>query len=265
MVASCYPLHPLAAAVLPDLCNRYGQHERTLFSFLTSADPASAASYLNATELPSGGALPSLGLAGVYDYFVASGTMAGVLIDQSRWTEIATRLRDAPNLTGAQMRLAKAVAILNLVSTTGVVRASKQLLTETESHAGDLLPELEAAGIVTYRDFSDEYRIWQGTDVDIPRLLASARTEIQQRSLVGVLSEIDNPKPVVAGTAQRRKRFAEGIHPKVRRRGEIRSSRSIRSPTTTARCCWWSAQASCRISRSPLARPSPSWLRYRKM
>ena len=198
LVASCYPLHPLAAAVLPDLCNRYGQHERTLFSFLTSADPASAASYLNATELPSRGEPPSLGLAGVYDYFVASGTMAGVLIDQSRWTEIATRLRDAPNLTGAQMRLAKAVAILNLVSTTGVVRASKQLLAETESHAGDLLPELEAAGIVTYRDFSDEYRIWQGTDVDIPRLLASARTEMQQRSLVGVLSEIDDPKPVVA-------------------------------------------------------------------
>ena len=198
VVASCYPLHPLAAAVLPDLCNRYGQHERTLFSFLTSADPASAASYLNATEYPPRGELPSLGLAGVYDYFVASGTMAGVPIDQSRWTEIATRLRDAPNLTGAQRRLAKAVAILNLVSTTGVVRSSKQLLAETESHAGELLTELEASGIVTYRDFSDEYRIWQGTDVDIPRLLSRARTEVQQRSLVGVLSEIDDPKPVVA-------------------------------------------------------------------
>ena len=33
VVAGCYPLHPLAAFVLPELCNRYGQHERTLFSF----------------------------------------------------------------------------------------------------------------------------------------------------------------------------------------------------------------------------------------
>ena len=32
-VASCYPLHPLSALVLPELCSRYGQHERTLFSF----------------------------------------------------------------------------------------------------------------------------------------------------------------------------------------------------------------------------------------
>ena len=198
VVASCYPLHPLSAAVLPELCNRYGQHERTLFSFLTSADPASAASFLNATELPGEGDLPSLGLAGIYDYFVASGTMAGVPVDQSRWTEITTRLRDAPNLTDAQRRLAKAIAILNLVSTTGVLRASKRLLAEAESDAGDLLPALEAAGVVTYRDFSDEYRIWQGTDVDIPRLLSSARREMQGRSLVGILSEVDDPKPVVA-------------------------------------------------------------------
>ena len=198
VVTSCYPLHPLVAAILPDLCNRYGQHERTLFSFLTSADPASAASYLNATEFPPDGELPAVGLARVYDYFVASGTMAGVPVDQSRWTEIATRLRDAPNLTGAQRRLAKAIAILNLVSTTGVLRASRRLLAEAEPDADDLLPALEAAGVVTYRDFSDEYRIWQGTDVDISRRLSSARREMQGRSLVGILSEIDDPKPVVA-------------------------------------------------------------------
>ena len=198
VVASCYPLHPLAAVVLPELCNRYGQHERTLFSFLTSADPASAASYLNATELPPESGLPSVGLAGVYDYFVASGTMAGVPVDQGRWTEIATRLRDAPNLTTAQRRLAKSVAVLNLVSTTGVVRASRRLLAEIDPHAPELLPELETAGVVTYRDFSDEYRIWQGTDVDIPLRLSRARREMQQRSLVGILSEIDDPKPVIA-------------------------------------------------------------------
>ena len=67
-----------------------------------------------------------------------------------------------------------------------------------EPQVRDLLPELEAVGVVTYRDFSDEYRIWQGTDVDIPRLLARARRRMRQRSLVGILSEIDDPKPVVA-------------------------------------------------------------------
>ena len=46
-IASCYPLHPLSALVLPELCSRYGQHERTLFSFLAGPDPASASSFLS--------------------------------------------------------------------------------------------------------------------------------------------------------------------------------------------------------------------------
>ena len=75
VVASCYPLHPLAAAVLPELCSRHGQHERTLFSFLTGPDPASAASFLAATKLPGRGPLPSLGLDAIYDYFVAGGAL----------------------------------------------------------------------------------------------------------------------------------------------------------------------------------------------
>lgn len=198
MVASWYPLHPLVAAVLPELCNRYGQHERTLFSFLTSPEPASASSFLERTRVPRDGRLPSLGLATVYDYFVANSTIIGSAGDRSRWMEVATRLRDAPNLTDAQRRLAKAVAILNLVSTTGVLRASRRVLAEAESEADDTLSQLETGGIVTYRDFADEYRVWQGTDIDIHRLLDMARARIQRRALVEVLTEIDDPRPMVA-------------------------------------------------------------------
>ena len=198
LVASWYPLHPLVAAVLPELCNRYGQHERTLFSFLTSAEPASAASFLERTRVPHHGQLPSLGFATVYDYFVANSTIIGSAGDRGRWMEIATRLRDAPNLTDPQKRLAKTIAILNLVSTTGVLRASPRVLTEAEPEAGDILSQLEAEGIVTYRDFADEYRVWQGTGIDIHRLLEVARARTQRRALVDVLAELDDPRPMVA-------------------------------------------------------------------
>ena len=92
-VASCYPLHPLAALVLPELCNRHGQHERTLFSFLAGHHASSASSFLAKTELPTTGPLPTMGLDTVYDYFVGSSALQ---IDKTgasgRWTEIATRL-----------------------------------------------------------------------------------------------------------------------------------------------------------------------------
>ena len=199
VVASCYPLHPLAALVLPELCGRYGQHERTLFSFLTGADPASAASFLNRTELPPRGRLPSLGLEAVYDYFVAGGSGTGGAVGRSgRWVEIATRLRDTHGLTERQQRMAKSVAVLNLVSAAGPVRASAPLLARTGPGATKAITELEAAGVLTHRRFADEYRMWQGSDVDISHLLDLAREQVASRSLVEVLSGIDPLEPQVA-------------------------------------------------------------------
>lgn len=199
VITTCYPLHPLAAIVLPELCNRYGQHERTLFSFLTSADPASAASFLATTKLPGRGSLPSLDLEAIFDYFVDRGALAVLSAGQSsRWTEIATRIRDIHGLSKRQARLVKSIALLNLVATTGTVRASRQILALIDPDVDDNLVDLEKAGVVTYRDFADEYRVWQGTDVDIRRLLDAAHERVQRQPLVEILAGMDQPPPVVA-------------------------------------------------------------------
>ena len=199
VVASCYPLHPLAAMLLPELCNRYGQHERTLFSFLAGPHSATAASFLATTSLPSRGALPSLGLETVYDYFVARDTQAEIASDRlRRWSEIALRLRDIHGLSPRQTRIAKAIALLNLVSLGGTVRASTDVLSLVDPNSTDLLPQLDEAGIATFREFADEYRIWQGTDVDIHRLMELARQKVGRQSLPEILTGLDRPAPVVA-------------------------------------------------------------------
>lgn len=199
VVASYYPLHPLTAMILPELCGRYGQHERTLFSFLASRDPAGAKSFLSTTEIPNNGLLPSIGLDAVYDYFVTRGSPTGISAARSsRWTEIATRLRDTHGLTLPQARMAKAIALLNLVSTSGTIRASSSVLALTDSNSQELLDDLESARIVIYRDFADEYRIWQGTDVDIRHLFDVALQRARQKQLVEILSSVDDPMPVVA-------------------------------------------------------------------
>ena len=199
VIAACYPLHPVTAAVLPELCNRYGQHERTLFSYLAGSDRTSAASFLTSTDLKKGASLPSLGLDSLYDYFVAGGALgAGAGSQATRWTEIATRIRDVHGLTESQVRLAKAIAVLNLVATGGSLRASRSLLDLVAAGAETDVAALESLGIVTYRHFADEYRIWQGTDVDISRLLDSAHAQVQRKSLVEVLKVVDEPQPQVA-------------------------------------------------------------------
>ena len=199
VVAACYPLHPLVSLVLPELCSRYGQYERTLFSFLTGREPTSATSFIATTEMPVRDPLPSLGLEAVYDYFVDRGVLPAMSAGRSsRWTEIATRLRDTYGLSSRQLRVAKAVAVLNLVSTTGTIRASARVLALTDTHVADTLAALDAASVVTYREFVDEYRIWQGTDIDIRSLLDAARRQIRPQALVDVLSALDRPAPLVA-------------------------------------------------------------------
>ena len=199
VVASCYPLHPLATMLLPELCNRYGQHERTLFSFLAGLHSASAASFLATTRLPTHGSLPSLGLGTVYDYFVSCDAQAEIPSDRlRRWSEIALRLRDLHGLSPRQARLAKAIALLNLVSVGGTIRASSEVLSLVDSNSTELLKHLDGAGVATFREFSDEYRIWQGTDVDIRHLLELARQRVDRELLPEILSGLDKPTPVVA-------------------------------------------------------------------
>ena len=59
-------------------------------------------------------------------------------------------------------------------------------------------PRSRQGGVVTYRAFADEYRIWQGADMDLRRLLDAAHERARQRSLTDILSGMEPPPPVVA-------------------------------------------------------------------
>lgn len=200
----CWPLHPLALAVLPELCHRYGQNERTIFSFLASNEPKSVQRYLAATDLPAeDDDLPSVGLEHVYDYFVESaGTMVGVSTDASRWIEIDTRIRDTRGLNDLEVSVLKVVGLLNLVSTGGTLRASQSML--RYALGGDAktlqraIDKLATAGVITYRDFADEFRVWQGSDVDIRAALDTARRRLRDTAPDAIMRRALALPPVVA-------------------------------------------------------------------
>ena len=88
--------------------------------------------------------------------------------------------------------------MLNLVATSGTLRASRKVLGLAEGDVDETLAQLKAAGLVTYRSFADEYRIWQGTDIDIADLLDAAHHRVRRQSLVELLSAVGEPPPVVA-------------------------------------------------------------------
>ncbi|RVW06702.1 hypothetical protein EF834_00475 [Rhodococcus spongiicola] len=209
------PLHPLTLAVLPDLCTRYGQNERTLFSFMAGTEPLAVPAFLDSSEWNPSQPVPLLGLDRVYDYFLDSaGSMIGVSETASRWMEIETRIRDTVGLTSAELRALKSIGVLNLVSSGGSVRASRPMLefalltgqdgSSTLDEVGTVLTSLEDRGLIVYRTFSDEYRVWQGSDYDLRRAIAGAKRQCATKDLATLLNEVTPLEPAVAGRHSQR-------------------------------------------------------------
>lgn len=216
-VVSALPLHPLVLAVLPDLCSRYGQNERTLFSFLTGSEPSAVPAVLAATPWSPNKPMPVVGLDLLYDYFLeSSASMIGVADSASRWVEIETRIRDSAGLSPVQLRAVKAIGVLNLISSGGRIRASRSMvefallgrergaLQSASVSVDKTLSELVDAGLVTYRAFSDEYRIWQGSDYDLRRVIDNARHDCEDADLATLLNDSAVLEPAVAGRHSQR-------------------------------------------------------------
>ncbi|HEX8691412.1 MAG TPA: hypothetical protein VF746_03130 [Longimicrobium sp.] len=209
-IRQLYPLHPLAALALPTLCARYAQNERSLFTFLASPEPHSMTRFL--TEREAGeDKLPWLRLADVYDYFV---DVAGIALyarpQFQRWAEIHSIVRDALGQDPHELQVLKTIGTLNLVGSTGALRAGRALviaaLSETpgdereETAWTEVIDRLIARGSVTYRESVDELRVWEGSHHDVSLLLRQ-RVEAERRPVEELLSEAAPLQPAVAQRA----------------------------------------------------------------
>ena len=205
---ACYPLHPTVVAALPELCMRYGQHERTLFSFLAGPEPFGVRAFID-RPIPTGAQLPSIRLDRLYDYFLgAASTLISVAPTAARWLEIETRIRDTVGLTDAERRVVKTIGVLNLVAAGGALRASRDLVavacadgdagTASVKDVAEVVLNLEARGLITYRDFADEYRIWRGTDFDLRAAVEIALARTKEEPVAALLARTHPLTPVIA-------------------------------------------------------------------
>ncbi len=213
LLAAAYPLHPITALVLPILCTRYAQNDRSLFTFLTSSEPYALRSHLDDFCLDKD-CIPTLKLDRVYDYFIeAAGIGLASRPQLQKWVEIQTLVSDARNSDPESLKLLKTVGILNLVTSTGGLRASRDLVmwamcdqaSDRTSHASisRLIDEfLNQKGILHHRKKIDELRIWEGSDFDVESAITTyiEGSMISGRSheLAKILADVSKLKPVVA-------------------------------------------------------------------
>ena len=205
--ARCYPLHPISLLALPVLCQRFAQNERTLFSYLGSREPHGFKDSMESLTRAGDWVHPG----DIYDYFVQN--QPAVLADpltHRRWAEVVTAVERAENIEGdcqvptsgvSPSALAKAIGVLNLISRSDGLKASENVLAQlypTKKTFRATVQYLLDISVVQYRRFSDEYRVWQGTDFDIDERTNLEREKFGRFELASALSERIESAPVVA-------------------------------------------------------------------
>jgi hypothetical protein len=206
VIEKVYPLHPLSALALPTLCQRYAQNDRSLFTFLTSSEPLSFRNFLEEVTIKDD-RLPTIKLDRVYDYFIeAAGMGLASRPNLQRWVEVQDLISDAKHREEDCLRVLKTIGILNLITVTGSMRATRDLVSlamcdspsETEiNYWQEVIDKLLKQNLITHRRQLDELRIWQGSDFNVDSEL-STYIEHERSPLVKLLSFHRPLKPLVA-------------------------------------------------------------------
>lgn len=190
-----YPMDIFAAKSLTVAIQRYGQNERTLFSFLEAKGNNSLKGF---KEHPR----KTYNLADVYDYINYNfySYLSEVNSDSSSWGAMRVALEKVEGLLGVDYvesasKIVKTIGMLNLFGAAGINFSREKLEAYSKSALGievvkELLDDLERYQIIRFAIYKSQYVLFDGTDVNIENeLLEAGGTVSRSRDVIGKLSK----------------------------------------------------------------------------
>ena len=185
---SLYPLDPISSTCLIHSMQRYGQNERTLFSFLMATDRYSISAF-KVTDYQT------YNLAEVYDYVVYNfySFLSEANADSMDWRSMRLAIERvesgilADNLVDGALAIVKSIGLLNLFCKN--VTIDNEFLTTYCKFALDIKnPEryielLKSHKIIRYATYKSQYILFEGTDIDIESELYKAATIVPRPTL----------------------------------------------------------------------------------
>ncbi|WP_259016567.1 hypothetical protein [Emticicia fluvialis] len=179
-----HPLDLLAASVLTMCLQRYGQNERSLFSFLESTDHTSL------TKVRISAKNPFYNIANIYDYLIFnfySFINSKNNPDFLAWTSIRNALdnieRSFDNNLEDYDKLIKAIGLLALLAPKGSILDEDFLTNYSKTCLGVKTPgllihDLEQKKLILYRNYNTRFILFEGTDLDIQLALNEAGNKV---------------------------------------------------------------------------------------
>lgn len=180
-----YPLDLLAANILTLSLQRYGQNERSLFSFLESTDHTG----INNFDLRKNA---FYNVASVYDYLIFnfySFINSRYNPDFTLWSSIKSALETVERVfDGNTSDYNKVIKTIGLLSITASHAAdlNREILVKYctvclgIAQAARVVEELEAKRIIHFRKYTSRFVLTEGTDLDIASALIEAGNKVSE-------------------------------------------------------------------------------------
>ena len=195
-----FPLDLISANVLTLTLQKYGQNERSLFTFLETE-----------AKLKNDASSHFFHLGEVYDYLINnfySFLNSRYNPDFAVWVSLknaieAVELQWVGNHSDAT-KIIKAIGLLNLTANYGSVLDMSFLSTYASGLMGienpvDVIAELEKKKIIIFRAYNSKFSLFEGTDLDITEALTLAENKISDVvDVVGLLQKEYDFSPLLA-------------------------------------------------------------------
>ena len=199
-----FPLHPTVIPVLVKLFSRFGQNERSLYSFLLSNEPFALQSF---AEQPAK-ADSFYRLHHLYDFARAAfGHRLALQTFRSHWNQIESVVESFPRDQVLELQILKTVAILNLLDSPNLLASEDAIALAVDSTSQDTgtkvrksLKSLQRGkAVLYYRGAAGGYCLWPHTSVNLERAYQDARDTVPHPKNIGTaIREKLETRPLVA-------------------------------------------------------------------
>jgi hypothetical protein len=175
-----YPIDFISGYCLTSALQRYGQNERSLFTFLKSREYKALLD--NDKEYASTFWLHDYLWANFYSFLHSKNNS-----DYNNWAEIKIAIERAESIFTDNIEdvivIIKTIGILNIFANKGARINTEFLVNYLDcvskiNFVEKLLDQLQRHKIIKYSKYNESYKLFQGTDVDIDQALLNAEKEV---------------------------------------------------------------------------------------
>lgn len=199
-----YPLHPTVIPVLVRLFSRFGQNERSLFSFLFSNEPFGLQTF---GQQPA--SLTSLfRIHNLYDFAAANfGQRLGLQSYRNHWNHIDSLVRSFSAKDEYQLRVLKTIGLLNLINApelqpteSAIAVALGDGVQSGDESIRDAIRELhQEKKLLYFRGAKLGYWLWGHTSINLEVAYDEAGKGVgSQRRVTDIVKSYLDTRPIVA-------------------------------------------------------------------